>query len=188
MNAAIFEATKQRTNLEIQEVMTSLQFQNKVLSLQDSLMTFALSLTANREDARDLLQETTLKALKNKEKFVDNVNFKGWMYTIMKNIFINNYRKFVNSQTIIDKTEDLYHLNLPQDSGINTPEGAYSINEINKVIDSFSDDYRKPFTMHVAGYKYKEIAEEMGLPIGTVKSRIFFARKRMMEELKDFKS
>lgn len=109
------------------------------------------------------------------------------MFTIMRNIFINNYRKFVNSQTLIDKTEDLYHLNLPQDSGFNTPEGTYSINEINKVINSFSDDYKKPFTMHVEGFKYKEIANDMELPIGTVKSRIFFARKRLMKKLKDYK-
>lgn len=167
--------------------MTTIQFNDKVLGLQDKLYTFALSLTANVEDAEDLLQETTLKALKNKDKFIDNVNFKGWMFTIMRNIFINNYRKFVNSQTLIDKTEDLYHLNLPQDSGFNTPEGTYSINEINKVINSFSDDYKKPFTMHVEGFKYKEIADDMELPIGTVKSRIFFARKRLMKKLKDYK-
>jgi RNA polymerase sigma-70 factor (ECF subfamily) len=167
--------------------MTPLQFQEEVLGMQDKLYTFALSLTANTEDAEDLLQETTLKALRNKEKFVDNVNFKGWMFTIMRNIFINNYRKVVNSQTLVDKTEDLYHLNLPQDSGFNTPDGAYSINEINKVINSFPDEYKKPFTMHVAGYKYKEIADDMELPIGTVKSRIFFARKRLMDQLKDYR-
>jgi RNA polymerase sigma-70 factor, ECF subfamily len=167
--------------------MTTLQFQDNVLGLQSKLYTFALSLTANVEDAEDLLQETTLKALKNKDKFVDNINFKGWMYTIMRNIFINNYRKFVNNQTLVDKTDDLYHLNLPQDSGIETPDGSYSLNEINKVINSFTDDYKKPFTMHVAGFKYKEIADDMSLPIGTVKSRIFFARKRLMQELKDYR-
>ena len=167
--------------------MTTIQFQDKVLGLQNKLYTFALSLTANIEDAEDLLQETTLKALKNKDKFVDNVNFKGWMFTIMRNIFINNYRKMVNSQTMVDKTEDLYHLNLPQDSGFDTPDGAYSIGEITKVIESFPDEYKKPFTMHVAGFKYKEIADDMELPIGTVKSRIFFARKRLMEKLKDYR-
>lgn len=167
--------------------MTTLQFQDKVLGLQGKLYTFALSLTANSEDAQDLLQETTLKALKNKDKFVDNVNFKGWMFTIMRNIFINNYRKFINSQTLIDKTEDLYHLNLPQDSGFQTPDGAYSLNEITKVLNSFPDEYKKPFSMHVAGYKYKEIADDMELPIGTVKSRIFFARKRLMSQLKDYR-
>lgn len=167
--------------------MTTLQFQDKVLGLQSKLYTFALSLTANVEDAQDLLQETTLKALKNKDKFVDNINFKGWMFTIMRNIFINNYRKFINNQTLIDKTEDLYHLNLPQDSGFLTPDGAYSLNEINKVLNSFSEEYKKPFTMHVAGFKYKEIADDMQLPIGTVKSRIFFARKRLMSQLKDYR-
>ena len=105
----------------------------------------------------------------------------------MRNIFINNYRKVVRSATIIDQTEDLYHLNLPQESGLDTPEGTVAAGEISAAINSFSDEYRVPFTMHVAGYKYNEIAEKMNLPLGTVKSRIFFARKRLQEMLKDYR-
>ena len=134
-----------------------------------------------------LLQDTTLKALDNEDKYVDNVNFKGWVFTIMRNIFINNYRKVVRSATIIDQTEDLYHLNLPQDSGFESPEGSYAAREINDIINSFPDEYRVPFSMHVAGYKYNEIADEMGLPLGTVKSRIFFARKKLQVLLKDYR-
>ena len=81
---------------------------------------------------------------------------------------------------------ELYHLNLPQDS-VSTPDGAYTIKEINKAIASFTDEYKVPFSMHVSGYKYEEIAQQLGLPIGTVKSRIFFARKRLQEMLKDFR-
>ena len=87
-------------------------------------------LTANREEAKDLLQDTTLKALDNEDKYIDNVNFKGWVFTIMRNIFINNYRRVVRNQTIIDQTEDLYHLNLPQDSGFASPEGSFTVKEI----------------------------------------------------------
>lgn len=165
----------------------SANFESKLLSLQSNLLNFAYLLTSNRDDAYDLLQDTTLKALDNEDKYVDNVNFKGWVFTIMRNIFINNYRKVVRSATVIDQTEDLYHLNLPQESGLETPEGSIAANEISTAINSFSEEYRIPFSTHVAGYKYNEIADKMGLPLGTVKSRIFFARKRLQEMLKDYR-
>ncbi len=168
-------------------IMGSTNFQAKLLGLQSNLLNFAYILTSNRDDAYDLLQDTTLKALDNEDKYVDNVNFKGWVFTIMRNIFINNYRKVVRSATIMDQTEDLYHLNLPQDSGFETPEGSVAAKEITAAINSFSDDYRIPFSMHVAGYKYNEIAEKMNLPLGTVKSRIFFARQRLQQTLKDYR-
>lgn len=164
----------------------SANFKTKLLSLQRNLLNFAYMLTSNRDDAYDLLQDTTIKALDNEAKYVDNINFKGWVFTIMRNIFINNYRKGVRSATIIDQTEDLYHLNLPQESGFETPEGSVAVKEITTVLNSFSDEYRIPFSMHLAGYKYNEIAEKMNLPLGTIKSRIFFARKRLQEELADY--
>ena len=167
--------------------MGSSNFQTKLLDLQSNLLNFAYTLTANRDDAYDLLQDTTLKALDNEDKYVDNTNFKGWVFTIMRNIFINNYRKVVRSATVIDQTEDLYHLNLPQDSGFETPDGSIAANEITAAIDSFADEYRIPFSIHVAGYKYNEIAEQMNLPLGTIKSRIFFARQRLQEMLKDYR-
>ncbi|MCM1448877.1 MAG: RNA polymerase sigma factor [Clostridiales bacterium] len=166
--------------------MSSQNFQNKLLALQSNLLNFAYMLTSNRDDAYDLLQDTTLKVLDNEDKYVDNVNFKGWVFTIMRNIFINNYRKVVRSATIIDQTEDLYHLNISQDSGLDTPEGSVTVKEISAAINSFSDEYRIPFSMHVAGYKYNEIAEKMGLPLGTIKSRIFFARQKLQTMLADY--
>lgn len=162
-------------------------FKSRLLGLQGNLLNFAYQLTTNREEAQDLLQDTTLKALDNEEKYVDNVNFKGWIFTIMRNIFINNYRQTVRKSTVIDQTEDLYHLNVSQESGLTTPEGSVAVKEIAAAVESFSDDYRIPFNMYVAGYKYNEIAEKMNLPLGTIKSRIFFARKRLREELKDFR-
>ena len=167
--------------------MASQNFQSKLLGIQSNLLNFAYLLTSNHDDAYDLLQDTTLKALDNEDKYVDNVNFKGWVFTIMRNIFINNYRKVVRSATVIDKTEDLYHLNLPQESGLETPEGSYAEQEITAAINSFDDEFRIPFTMHVEGYRYTEIAEKMNLPLGTVKSRIFFARRRLQEMLKDYR-
>lgn len=165
----------------------SATFQDRIIGLQSNLLNFAYQLTSNRDQAQDLLQDTTLKALDNEDKYVDNVNFKGWIFTIMRNIFINNYRQTVRKATVIDQTEDLYHLNISQDSGFNTPEGSYAVKEITVALNSFSDDYRIPFNMFVAGYKYNEIAEKMNLPLGTVKSRIFFARKHLREQLKDYR-
>ncbi len=167
--------------------MRNLELQNKLLGLQDNMYNFACTLTVDREEAKDLLQETTLKVLTNQDKFTENTNFKGWVLTIMKNIFINNYRKIIRDQTMVDRTDNSYFLNIPQTSGFDSPDGAYSINEINNCINGFADDYKVPFSMHVAGFKYHEIADKMDLPIGTVKSRIFFARQRLQESLKDYK-
>ena len=166
---------------------TNNNFQDRLIGLQGNLLSFAYQLTANREQAEDLLQETTLKALDNEAKYVDNVNFKGWIFTIMRNIFINNYRQQVRQATVVDKSEDLYHINICQDSGIDSPEGTYAVKEITKSLATFSEEYRIPFSMYVAGYKYNEIADKLGLPLGTIKSRIFFARKRLRAELGDYR-
>lgn len=179
---------KQRLNyFNSKDMAASTSFQNKLMALQANLLNFAFMLTSNRDDAYDLLQDTTLKALDNEAKYVENTNFKGWVFTIMRNIFINNYRRQARSATIIDQTEDLYHLNLSQDSGIDSPEGAFGAGEISSAINAFPDEYRIPFSMHVAGYKYNEIAEKMNLPLGTVKSRIFFARKRLQTRFADYR-
>ena len=99
----------------------------------------------------------------------------------------HNYRRQVRSATIVDTTEDLYHLNLSQESGLDTPDGLYATKEITRAINEFTEEYRVPFTMYVEGYKYSEIAEHMHLPLGTVKSRIYFARKRLQSALKDYR-
>lgn len=161
-------------------------FKERLLALQSNLFSFAYKLTADSEEAHDLLQDTTLKALDNESKYSDNSNFKGWLFTIMRNIFINNYRRTVRERTVIEGTEDLYQLNFQQPTN-STPEGTYAVNEISQIIDSFSEDYRKPFSMYVAGYKYEEIAEILGIPLGTVKSRIFTTRQKLRSILKDYR-
>ena len=168
-------------------VMSDSTFNERLIGLQANLLNFAYQLTSSREAAQDLVQDTTLKVLDNESKYVDNVNFKGWVFTIMRNIFINNYRRRVRSATVVDTTEDLYHLNLSQESGLETPEGSFGAKEISGIIRDFRDEYRVPFNMYIAGYKYSEIAEKMSLPLGTVKSRIFFARKRLQSMLKSYR-
>jgi len=165
----------------------SLSFRNDLISMQDELRRFAYKLTANREEADDLLQETSMKALDNEEKYTPDTNFKGWMYTIMRNIFINNYRRVVREQTYVDHTDNLYHLNLPQNSGFDSTEGAYDLKEMRRIVNTLPQEYKVPFSMHVSGFKYREIAEKLGLPLGTVKSRIFFTRQRLQDELRDFR-
>ena len=165
---------------------TKPSFEERLVGLQGNLLNFAYQLTTNREQAEDLLQDTTLKALDNEDKYVDNVNFKGWIFTIMRNIFINNYRQNVRKATVIDQTEDLYHLNICQESGFSTPEGSFAVKEISMALNAFPAEYREPFNMFVSGYKYNEIADKLNLPLGTVKSRIFFTRKRLREQLKDY--
>lgn len=167
--------------------MRTVDFTQNLLGMQSELHRFALKLTADKEEADDLLQETSLKALDNEDKYTPDTNFKGWMYTIMRNIFINNYRKTVRDQTFVDQTDNLYHLNLPQDSGFDSTEGNYDLKEIRRIVNSLPKEYRVPFSMYVSGFKYREIAERLGLPIGTVKSRIFFTRQRLQKDLKDFR-
>lgn len=187
---------RQKTNYErrerdykplITKVMNSQLFQQKLMSLQSNMFNFAMLLTSNRDDAQDLLQDTTLKALDNQEKFVDNVNFKGWVLTIMRHTFINNYHKVLRTQTVVDQEIDLYNLNLTIESGIDSPDGAYAMAEINKAIEALTDELKVPFSMFLTGYKYNEIADELHLPLGTIKSRIFFARKTLQEKLRDFR-
>ena len=166
--------------------MTQYEFNNNLIEMKTNLHRFAMSLTSDRDSALDLVQDTYLKAITYKDKFVDYTNLKAWVFTIMKNTFINNYRRNIKENTIIDGTSDLYYINQPHDKGFISPESSYSEGEIEKAIDSLSDEFRIPFRMHIDGYKYKEIAEELGLKIGTVKSRIFFTRQKLMLILQDY--
>lgn len=167
--------------------MTTNKFQSDLMQLRANMLNFAFMLTSNRDDADDLVQDTMLKALDNEDKYAENTNFKGWVFTIMRNLFINNYRRAARCATVVDTTENLYHLNLSQDSGLESPEDSFHASEISQAIEAFPDEYRIPFSMHVAGYKYNEIAEHMGLPLGTVKSRIFFARKKLQSRFADYR-
>lgn len=166
--------------------MTAIEFNRQLLSYQNPLKYFALKLTADNEDAEDLLQETFLKALKYKDKFQEQTNLKAWLYTIMKNTFINNYRRAVRKKTIIDNTADDYFVNSTKKQSPISPESEYNYKEIMKTVELLNDECKIPFQMHNEGYKYKEIAEELDMPIGTVKSRIFLARKKLSAALKDF--
>lgn len=168
--------------------MSTFNFTQNLLNIQTELFSFACKLTANKEEASDLLQETSLKALDNEEKYTAETNFKGWVYTIMRNTFINNYRKTVRDQTFVDQTDSLYYIDQGNSTILDdSTEGGYDMKEMQRIVNELPKEYRIPFAMYVAGFKYREIADKMGLPIGTVKSRIFFTRQKLQDELKDFR-
>lgn len=167
--------------------MRTANFAQDLLSVQTELLNFAYKLTADREEANDLLQETSLKALDNEDKYTAETNFKGWIYTIMRNIFINNYRKALRDQTYVDQTDNLFYLNQNIDIEGDSTEGSYDLKEMRRIVNALPKEYRIPFSMYVSGFKYREIADKLGLPLGTVKSRIYFTRQKLQEELKDFR-
>jgi RNA polymerase sigma-70 factor (ECF subfamily) len=156
----------------------------KLFGLRESLHAYAYSMTSSYEDAEDLVQDTFLKALVHENKFDPTSNLRAWVFTIMKNTFINKYRKELKQKTFVDTTRELFYLNNSSRSETAGPESQYNYNEINKVMRNMKEEQRIPFQMHFEGYKYMEIADALNLSIGTVKSRIFFTRKKMMEYLK----
>lgn len=161
--------------------MSIIEFDTKFEQLTPSLNAFAYTLTKNREDAKDLFQETAFRAVKNQDKFRVGTNFKAWLFTIMKNIFINNYRKKVKQNTFMDTTDNDYHINSGNATVFNDAESNIMTRELHGMISGLDKNIKVPFIMHFNGYKYQEISDYLDLPLGTIKSRIFFARK----ELKD---
>ncbi|MBT8220643.1 MAG: RNA polymerase sigma factor [Bacteroidia bacterium] len=163
--------------------MSSIEFTQKLHNLEQVLNGFAYNLTKNSERAKDLFQETAYRALKNRDKFRPGTNFKAWLFTIMKNIFINDYRKRSKANTIIDTTDNLYYINSSRNTIANGGDSNIMMKELTGMVDGLDNSIRVPFLLHYQGYKYKEIASELNLPLGTVKSRIFFARRDLMKQV-----
>ena len=164
--------------------MTALEFGYKIENLTSSLKPYALKLTKDNEDANDLLQETVFKAFNNRDKFQTGTNLKAWMYTIMRNTFITNYQRMVRRNTFIDTTENSHFLNSSSTVIENNATGNFVMRDIKGVMDGLKDMYKVPFNMYFRGYKYHEIAEKLGIPIGTVKNRIHIARQELKKGLK----
>jgi RNA polymerase sigma factor, sigma-70 family len=158
-------------------------FEREIINMEPNLVRYAYSLTLDLDDAKDLVQETFFKALNNQEKFDDQTNIKAWLYTIMKNTFINDYRRRVKKQAIFNKDVHEFVLNSkPADAN---PESDFNYRELTLMVNSLEPEFRIPFQMHDNGFKYQEIADELGLHLGTVKSRIHFSRQKLMERLNE---
>jgi RNA polymerase sigma-70 factor (ECF subfamily) len=161
--------------------MSTIEFDRQLNELSHYLQAFAYNLTKNADDSRDLFQETAYRALTNRDKFRPGTNFKAWLFTIMKNIFINNYRKKVKSNTIFDATDNDFYINSGPNQVINDAGSNIMMEELELMLNELDQSVKVPFLMHFQGYKYQEIADGLELPLGTVKSRIFFARKALKE-------
>lgn len=159
-----------------------MNFHIEVKSATIVLKPHAMRLTRDINDAEDLIQETIVRALTNEDKFQEGTNIRAWLFTIMKNIFINDYRKKTKRNTVIDTTDNLYYINASSTIS-NAGERSFVMNDIRNALMRISNELRVPFLMHFKGYKYNEIAEQLNLPLGTVKSRIFFARKELKQML-----
>nr|WP_299202747.1 RNA polymerase sigma factor [uncultured Brumimicrobium sp.] len=165
--------------------MSTVEFNNTLTSMESYLLAFAMNYTKNLEDAKDLTQDTMLKAIRYKDYYKPKTNFKAWIFTIMKNTFINNYRRKVRSNTIFDNSTDMFLLNNSTENR-DSPYNYIADEEINAQLETLTPEYKEPFEMHYLGYKYKEIAEKLDIPLGTVKSRIFIARKKLMDQLPEY--
>ena len=162
--------------------MSSLEFNQQLMSLGDRLLYFAMSLTRNMEDAKDLLQESLLKALTHRDQYLEGSNFKAWMHAIVRNTFINEHRRNKRGERIMERVA---RQELPVVNGryLQGPVAALNTREILDRVHSLPESVGKPFRMNMEGFKYQEIADAMALPIGTVKSRIFQARRKLMADL-----
>ena len=163
--------------------MTKIEFNTLVLRQAGSLKTYALRFTHDADDANDLVQDTLLKAITYYNKFKEGTNLKGWLYTIMKNTFINNYRRFVKISSFVTKTDDISSSQLSYSATLNGGEQKFVMDDIKSALSNLQEEYYVPFTMYFEGFKYHEIAEQLDIPIGTVKTRIFVAKRILRKKL-----
>ncbi len=161
------------------------QIYQQLEEITPSLRAFAMSLTMNENDAEDLYQDTAFRILANTDKYENGTNFKAWSVTIMRNIFINNYRKKMRRNTILDQTPNNYYINSGGRTIENDGETKIAYKDLLKMVSQLPEDFKRPFWMAYKGFKYDEIAEELGAPLGTIKSRIFFARRKLMKMYED---
>ena len=166
--------------------MNTNEFNKKLLSIEKSLNTFALMLTRNSEDAKDLVQETFLKAMQYQDKYTIDKNIKAWTFTILRNTYLNQIKKLSSKNKINDETKGEYILKNTLYETENT-DAKINATSIYEAIENLAEEYRTPFKMFLEGFKYREISSSTEIPIGTVKNRIFLARRILMENLKDFK-
>jgi RNA polymerase sigma factor (sigma-70 family) len=166
--------------------MAAIEFNQILLSNAEFLRPFATTLTRDAEAAKDLFQETMYRALANKEKYNVGTNIKAWLYTIMRNIFINNYRRRSKQNIVLDNTPNDFLLNYNQVTVTNAAISNINSKEIQEAIFNLPDIFKNPFLLYYDGFKYHEIADILHEPLGTIKSRIHFARKLLKAHIERF--
>ncbi len=166
--------------------MAEVEFNQILVSNAEFLRPFAITLTRDAELAKDLFQETLYRALANREKYNSGTNIKAWLYTIMRNIFINNYRRKSKHHVILDNTYEGLLLNFNKEIAANAAIGNIKMKEIKEAISTLPEIFKTPFILYFDGFKYQEIAEMLSEPLGTIKSRIHFARKLLKAHIERF--
>jgi RNA polymerase sigma-70 factor (ECF subfamily) len=166
--------------------MSTVEFNNMLLTNAEFLRPFAITLTRDHETAKDLFQETLFRALANREKYSVGTNIKAWLYTIMRNIFINNYRRKARQNTVLDNTPNEFLLDYNQTVASNGAEVNLQLKEIQQSIHELPEIFKKPFLLYFDGFKYHEIAIMLKEPLGTIKSRIHFARKLLKAQIQRY--
>jgi RNA polymerase sigma factor (sigma-70 family) len=164
--------------------MRNSNFSQIIANNSEYLQPFAVSLTQDVVEAQDLVQETIFKAIVYKEKFQEGTNIKAWLYTIMKNIFINNYRRLQKFRNVSSEVPQDFFLVKQNKMALNDGVQNIGMKTVKTAIDELPDILRIAFELYYLGYKYQEIADSLGEPLGTIKSRIHFARKILMAKLK----
>ena len=163
--------------------MTSDNLMKRVLAYDDRLRQFAAYLAHNQYDAEDLLQDTYLKVMQNAERYSENTNLKAWVFTIMRNTFINGYRRKQRSRVTTDESYDNVQFTSTATASTDAADLPLYVSEITTAISSMKDNQREALELYIDGFKYHEIADQLNISIGTVKSRIFFARQKLMTTL-----
>lgn len=166
--------------------MTTTEFNQMVNIHSVSLKSHALKFTNDVEDANDLVQDTLVKAIRFYKNFQEGTNIKGWLFVIMRNTFINNYRRITKTRSLITQTDEISSINLVHSATKNQAEGKFVVGDINKALASLPEAYHTPFIKYFEGYKYHEIADMLDIPLGTVKTRIFVARDMLKKYLKTY--
>ncbi len=168
-------------------------FERELLPHVDALTTFAYHLTYNEEDAKDLVQETFLKAYRAIQSYVEGTNAKAWLFKILKNAYINQYRKKSRRPAKVDFEEFIGYQDKDDSSITEYQDLRLEIfenllgDEVTVAINSLPIDFRTVILLcDVEGFTYEEIAKIIDIPIGTVRSRLHRARNMLKEKLKAY--
>lgn len=159
--------------------MSDTSIEKKLLKYKSGLYSFALSLTNNMDDADDLLQDTILKILSNKDNYIEKGAFNSWACTLMHNIFVNNYRKESSKNLLIQDSFPLYIKSNEIQS-----DSTFSNSEVLSILNKLPVNLLKVFKLYLNGFSYKEISDRLCIPLGTVKTRIYASRIRLKKVFK----
>ncbi|TCC88033.1 RNA polymerase sigma factor [Pedobacter frigiditerrae] len=167
--------------------MQTFQLNDVLSEHRPHLRSFAYKFTKDDSEADDLIQDTMLKAMRYADKFIEGTNLKAWLFTIMRNTFINDYRKETRKNAVVTQEDEISNAHLMTSATKNEAEGKFAMADIQKTLSKLPKCYYDPFIQYFEGYKYHEIAEDLNIPIGTVKTRIHMARQILQKQLKVYR-